>query len=113
MQGVWAGLFLEHDGQRDKATVSIAAHNVGGTVALVLAVIALVVSVVKLRSHRDLVIGSGVLVVLLAVEYMLGGVMIHNQSKDALTTIHIPLALDHQRRDRMATRTSSRQARTR
>ena len=92
LQGVWAGLFLEHDGQRDKATVSIAAHNVGGTAALVLAVIALVVSVVKLRSHRDLVIGSGVLVVLLAVEYMLG-VMIHNQSKDALTTIHIPLAL--------------------
>ncbi len=37
-------------------------------------------------------IGTGVLVVLLAVEYMLGS-LIHNQSKDALTVVHIPLAL--------------------
>jgi hypothetical protein len=92
LQGVWAGLFLEHDGQRDKASVSLAAHNVGGTVALVLAVIALVFAVVKLRSRRDLVIGTGILVVLLVVEYMLG-ILIHNQSKDALTVIHVPLAL--------------------
>lgn len=92
MQGVWAGLFLEHDGQRDKASAAITAHNVGGMVALTLAIIALVISVVKLRSRRDLMIGTGVLVVLLAVEYMLGS-LIHNQSKDALTVVHIPLAL--------------------
>jgi uncharacterized membrane protein len=61
-------------------------------VALVLAVAALVIAVVKLRPRRDLVIGTGVLVVLLAVEYMLG-ILIHNNSKDALTAVHIPLAL--------------------
>ena len=92
LQGVWAGLFLEHDGKRDKATVSIAAHNVGGVVALVLSVAALVVVVAKLRARKDLLVGTGVLVVLLAVEYMLG-MLIHNQSKDALTAIHVPLAL--------------------
>lgn len=92
LQGVWAGLFLEHDGKRDKATVSIAAHNVGGSVALALAVVALVIAVVKLRSRKDLLVGTSVLVVLLAVEYMLG-MLIHNQSKDALTAIHVPLAL--------------------
>jgi hypothetical protein len=92
LQGVWAGLFLEHDGKRDKATASIAAHNVGGSVALALAVVALVIAVVKLRSRKDLLVGTSILVVLLAVEYMLG-MLIHNQSKDALTAIHVPLAL--------------------
>ena len=92
LQGVWAGIFLEHDGERDKASAWINVHNVGGVVSLVLAIAALAVCAARLRARRDLVLGSAVLVVLLAVEYMLG-MLIHNKSKDVLTAIHVPLAL--------------------
>lgn len=92
LQGVWAGIFLEHDGDRDKAGTWIDVHNVGGVVALVLAVISLVVCATRLRARKDLVVGSAALVVLLAVEYMLG-MLIHNSGKDVLTAIHVPLAL--------------------
>ena len=72
LQAVWAGIFLEHDGERDKAKTWISIHNVGGIVALTLAILALVVCVMKLRARKDLVIGSAVLAILLLIEYALG-----------------------------------------
>ncbi|MCU7724907.1 hypothetical protein ODJ79_14365 [Actinoplanes sp. KI2] len=92
LQGLWAGIFLEHDGQRDAASGWIDVHARGGEVALVLAVAATVVALWRLRPRRDLWIGSLVLVVLLVLESYLGG-LIRDDGKDALTAVHIPLAM--------------------
>ncbi|MDQ1720888.1 MAG: hypothetical protein QOI26_622 [Pseudonocardiales bacterium] len=92
LQGLWAGIFLEHDGKRDNSGSWIDVHARGGEAALALAAVALVIAFVRLRSRRDLMIGSATLVVLLAFESYLGG-LIRDQGKDTLTAVHVPLAL--------------------
>lgn len=92
LQGLWAGIFLEHDGERDAAGSWIEVHARGGEIALVLAVAALVVAVVRLRARRDLLAGAVVLVVLLVLESYLGG-LIADDSLDSLTAVHVPLAM--------------------
>jgi uncharacterized membrane protein len=92
LQGLWAGIFLEHDGHRDAASSWIDVHARGGEVALVLAVLATVVAFWKLRGRRDLWIGSAALIVLLALESWLGGA-IRDDGQDTLTAVHVPLAM--------------------
>jgi F0F1-type ATP synthase assembly protein I len=92
LQGLWAGLFLQHDGERDAAAGWIDAHARGGEVSIVLTLAALVVAVVRLRQHRALMLGTAGLLVLLALESYLGG-LIRDAGKDTLTAIHVPLAL--------------------
>ena len=92
LQGLWAGLFLQHDGQRDAAEGWINAHARGGEVALVLAVAATVVAFLKARDRKDLWVGTGVLVVLLVAESYIGG-QIRDAGKDSLTAVHVPLAM--------------------
>ncbi len=92
LQGLWAGVFLEHDGQRDAASGWIDVHARGADIALVLALVATIVAFVKLRPRRDLWVGSAVLTVLLALESYLGGA-IRDDSKDVLTIVHVPLAM--------------------
>ncbi|GAA1978595.1 hypothetical protein GCM10009817_18880 [Terrabacter lapilli] len=92
LQGLWAGIFLEHDGQRDAAESWIEVHARGGEIALFLAVAALVVAWVKLRGRRDLLLGSTALVLLLVLESYIGG-LIADDSKDSLTAVHVPLAM--------------------
>ena len=92
LQGLWAGIFLEHDGQRDDASGWIDMHARGGEVALVLAVAATAVALWRHRARKDLWIGSLALVVLLVLESYLGG-LIRDDGKDTLTAVHVPLAL--------------------
>jgi len=92
LQGLWAGIFLEHDGQRDDASGWIDVHARGGEAALVLAIAAAAVALWRHRARKDLWIGSLALVVLLALESYLGG-LIRDDSKDTLTAVHVPLAL--------------------
>jgi lipopolysaccharide export LptBFGC system permease protein LptF len=92
LQGLWAGIFLEHDGQRDASGHWIDIHARGGEVALVLAAIAMLIALVKLRFRHELLLGSVVLVVLLVVESYLGG-LIRDHGKDTLTAVHVPLAM--------------------
>ena len=92
LQGLWAGIFLEHDGKRDAASNWIEVHAKGGEVAIVFAAIATLVAVVKLRQHRALVIGTALLTGLLVLEGWLGGA-IHDDGKDTLTAVHVPLGL--------------------
>jgi uncharacterized membrane protein len=91
-QGLWAGIFLEHDGQRDDASGWIDVHARGGEVALVLAIAATAVALWRHRARKDLWIGSLALVVLLVLESYLGG-LIRDDSKDTLTAVHVPLAM--------------------
>ena len=92
LQGLWAGIFLEHDGGRDDAGGWIDVHARGGEVALVLAVAATALALWRHRSRRDLWIGSLALVVLLVIESYLGG-LIRDDGKDNLTAVHVPLAM--------------------
>jgi len=92
LQGLWAGIFLEHDGRRDDASGWIDVHARGGEIALVLAVLAAAVALWRHRARRDLWIGSLVLVVLLVLESYLGG-LIRDDGKDTLTAVHVPLAM--------------------
>lgn len=92
IQGLWAGVFLEHDGERDAASSWIEVHARGGEVAIVLAVLAAVVALVKLRPRRELWLGSAALALLLLVESYLGGLIV-DEGKDSLTVVHVPLAM--------------------
>jgi hypothetical protein len=92
LQGLWAGLFLQHDGQRDAASGWIDVHARGADLAILLAALATLVAVVKLRDHRELWVGSGALTLLLVMESYLGGV-IRDSGRDTLTAVHVPLAM--------------------
>lgn len=92
LQALWAGIFLEHDGERDAAGSWIDVHARGGEVALVLAVLATALAVWKLRPRKDLIAGSALLTVLLVVESYLGG-LIRDSGRDTLTAVHVPLGM--------------------
>jgi heme A synthase len=47
---------------------------------------------VRLRSRRDLWLGSGLLTALLVLESYIGG-LIRDDGKDTLTAVHVPLAM--------------------
>jgi hypothetical protein len=88
LQGVWAEIFIRSGKADDKHWVDV--HARGAEVAILLAVLALIVAVMRLRARRDLVAGSAALVVLLVVEAYIGGLI---GSHEALEVIHFPLAL--------------------
>ena len=88
LQGVWAGMFIRPGVAFDAFWVNL--HARGGEVTIAVALAAAVVAFWRLRSRRDLVVGSAALVVLLAFEAYLGGEIINNPG---LTVVHIPLAL--------------------
>jgi hypothetical protein len=92
LQGLWAGIFLEKDGERDAASGWIDVHAWGAHVATALAVVAFAYAVWKLRSRRDLLVGSLLLLVVVVVESYIGG-LIRDQGKDTLTAVHVPLAM--------------------
>lgn len=92
LQALWAGIFLQHDGERDAASNWIDVHARGSEIAIVLALLATVVALIKLRHRKDLWIGTAALTVLLVLESYLGG-LIRDNSKDGLTVVHIPLGM--------------------
>lgn len=88
LQGVWAALFI-HEGQDNNSTW-VEVHARGADVTLALAVLATVVAFAKLRARRDLVIGSVVFTLALALEAFLGGLVGDHSS---LEIVHFPLAM--------------------
>jgi hypothetical protein len=92
LQGVWAGIFLEHPGRPSGSSTALDLHSAGGSLATLLALAAVVVASLRLRLRRDLWFGSIVLFLLLAVEVMLGQ-LIHDSHKHSLTAVHVPLAM--------------------
>jgi hypothetical protein len=91
LQGLWAGLFLEHDNP-DRAGSWIDVHARGGEVALILVAAATLTAFIRLRARRDLWIGGSVLTALLLVEAYVGG-LIRDSGQDSLTPLHIPLGM--------------------
>jgi heme A synthase len=88
LQAVWAGLFIREGSDFREKWVTV--HSIGGTVALVLALVAMIVAIVQLRSRREVLIGSIVFVLLLGLEGFLGGLI---GDSPAVETVHFPLAL--------------------
>lgn len=88
LQGLWAGLFI-HEG-KDYTESWVEIHARGADLAILLAFVATVVAVVKLRARRDLVVGSAALLVLLVLEAYLGGLI---GDAASMTAIHVPLAM--------------------
>ncbi|MGY1742526.1 MULTISPECIES: hypothetical protein [unclassified Blastococcus] len=86
LQGLWAGLFLRRDGDRD-TWVSVHQHAAEATI--VLALLAMVAALVWMRHNRPAVVGTVLLLVLLVVEYLLG--LAGNES--VAVVFHVPLAL--------------------
>jgi hypothetical protein len=91
LQGLWAGIFLEHDGKRDSASGWLNTHAAGANVAIVLAFAASIVAALRVRPRQDLVRGSAALTALLIIETVLGHVA--HSGTDTLTAIHVPLAM--------------------
>lgn len=88
LQAIWAGLFIREGSDFTGNWVTV--HSIGGTVSMVLALIAVIVAFVQLRSRRDLVLGSIAFLLLLVVEGAIGGFI---GNTPALETVHFPLAL--------------------
>jgi heme A synthase len=88
LQGVWAGMFVRE--RRDYSDTWVAVHSTGANVAILLALVATVVAVVRLRGRRELWIGSLVFTVLLALEAVIGGLV---GDHPGLAALHFPLAL--------------------
>src|SRR5690242_6534824 len=62
LQGVWAGIFLEH-GNPDRAGGWIDVHARGGELALLFVVAATITAFLRVRARRDLWVGGVVLTV--------------------------------------------------
>lgn len=88
LQAVWAGLFVREGQDYKQSWVEV--HSRGADLAIVLAVIAVVVAVVKLRARTDLLAGSVVFAVLLVLEAYVGGLI---GDHSALTVVHFPLGM--------------------
>ncbi len=88
LQGLWAGLFVREG--EDYRSNWVQVHAMGADAAIGLALIATVVALVKLRSRRDIVIGSIAFTVLLILEAYLGGLI---GDHPGLTAVHFPLAM--------------------
>ena len=92
LQGLWAGIFLEHDGHRDAASTWIEVHARGAEVALLFAALATLYAFFRRRSRKDLWIGGLVFTALIVAESYIGGLIV-DDGKDTLTAVHVPLAM--------------------
>ena len=88
LQGAWAGMFIRPGQANDGTWVTVHARGAEVTIACALAAAAVVFW--RLRARRDLLLGTGALVVLLAVQAFIGGLVYDHQG---LTAVHIPLAI--------------------
>jgi heme A synthase len=85
-QSVWAGMIIREDKDYNDTWVNI--HDWGARIAFLLVLVATIVAILKLRSRRDLIIGSAVLTVLIFLESYIGGIIGDHAGAVA---VHIPL----------------------
>jgi hypothetical protein len=84
LQGLWAGLFLRRSAD---GSTWFAVHQHGAEVTVTLAALATVAAALWLRTRRDLLVGTVLLLVLLVVEYASG------RAGGSSVALHVPLAL--------------------
>ena len=89
LQGLWAGIFLEH---RDAASSWIDVHARGAEVALFFAALGTLYALWKRRARTDLWLGGMVFTGLIVVESYIGG-LIRDDGQDTLIAVHVPIAM--------------------
>lgn len=87
LQSVWAGMMIREGKDYDATWVSL--HDWDAKAALLLALAATIVALIKLRSRRDLAIGVAALTVLIFLESYIGGII---GDKPGAVAMHIPLS---------------------
>lgn len=87
-QGVWAGIFIREGKENNSHWVEI--HARGADLAILLAIIAVVWAVIRLRARKDLLFGSIALAVILVLEAYLGGIV---GDSPGVQAVHFPLAM--------------------
>lgn len=94
-QGFLAGVFLQNN-KRDPYATWISAHGAVADITTIVALLSLITAFIWLKTRRDLLYGSGALFVAVLVETGLGHLIngsVGGTDHDALTILHIPLAL--------------------
>ena len=92
LQGLWAGIFLSYRDDRAAMNRWVDVHSIGADVTVLLALLAAIVAVWRLRHRRELMVPTIVLFVLLVLEMVLGS-LIREQHDNGLTAVHVPLAM--------------------
>lgn len=88
MQGLWAGFFIREGQDFNDHWVMI--HARGADISIVLSIVSLIILLTKFRHRRDVIAGTGVMVVALLLEAFLGGLI--GDHPDA-SIVHFPLAM--------------------
>jgi hypothetical protein len=92
LQGLWAGVFLQHDWRGGESAVWVDIHARAGELTILLAGAATVLAYRRLPDRRAVSRASAALTALLVLEAFLGG-LIRDHNVWWLTAIHIPLAM--------------------
>jgi hypothetical protein len=92
LQGLWAGVFLQHDWRGGQSAVWVDIHARAGELTILVAGAATVLAHRRLPNHRAVYRASAALTALLVLEAFLGG-LIRDHHIWWLTAIHIPLAM--------------------
>ncbi|NYJ76072.1 hypothetical protein [Allobranchiibius huperziae] len=87
-QGVWAGIFIRESKENNSSWVQV--HARGADLAILLAIVAVVWAVLRLRERKDLLFGSIALAVALVLEAYLGGII---GDSPGVQAVHFPLAM--------------------
>jgi Ca2+/Na+ antiporter len=92
LQGLWAGVFLQHDWRGGESAAWVDVHARAGELTILVAGAATVVAYRRLRHRRAMYRASAALTALLVLEAFLGG-LIRDHNVWWLTAVHIPLAM--------------------
>jgi hypothetical protein len=92
LQGVWAGVFLQHDWLGGESAVWVDVHARAGELTILVAGAATVLAYRRLPTRRAMYRASAALTGLLVLEAFLGG-LIRDHHVSWLTAVHVPLAL--------------------
>jgi heme A synthase len=92
LQGLWAGVFLQHDWRGGESAIWVDIHARAGELTILVAGAATVFAYRRLPNRRAMYRASAALTALLVLEAFLGG-LIRDHHVWWLTAIHIPLAM--------------------
>jgi heme A synthase len=92
LQGLWAGVFLQHDWRGGDSAVWVDIHARAGELTILVAVAATVLAYRRLPSRPSMYRAGATLTAILVLEAFLGG-LIRDHDVVWLTAVHIPLAM--------------------
>jgi heme A synthase len=92
LQGLWAGVFLQHDWRGGESAIWVDIHARAGELTILIAGAAAVLAYRRLPNRRGTYRATAALTALLVLEAFIGG-LIRDHHVWWLTALHIPLAM--------------------